>query len=331
MKKQLLLILLLAGSLVATAQQRRWITNPGQGQPAVRKMSCKGTREITEILIPRSFTPGSNCAFVYPPATDRGGYITGNNGYGDKEKMMACRLDDYHMSLPAKTDTIYALFSHKHVAGNGVVQARVYACDANGKPGALLGSSAELRVATINTSGVIPVAFGFASPVTITTEKFYVSVDFAGLYATGDTLALLNVEDGCADTDTSSAWERWEDNRLISLAESWPYRTDLAIFPSVLANGVAVQQTATKNDFAASCYPVPAKGNMTVCFTGQEHGTAVVMLKDITGKVISRQAALTEKGEAYRIPFEVSNVDHGIYFIEVVAGDRSSVIRTTIQ
>lgn len=329
--KRKLLILGMAMLAVWSADAQ----NRGKGATPAPKISVsrpvhKGTADVSGILIPPSFSSTNGCQLYYPTPTDKGGYLTGNNGYLDKEKLMAYRLAEYSAALPAHVDTVFALFSLKYLMGNGSVTAKIYSSNASGAPDALLATSAPVTVGAIDTTGNVLTTFTFANTVALPTERFYVSIDFNALYATGDTLALLNVADDCTDVDTTTAWEKWDDNTFISMISSWQFVTEMAIFPSITGAPLGVKGFV-KNDFGAACYPVPATDQLVVSFTGQDNGSTAIRMKDITGKIVSTMQLNTSKGNTYKVPFDVSNLSRGLYFVELSSGSNKGMMKVSVQ
>lgn len=152
--------------------------------------------------------------------SDGWGFVSGTNNYGDRAKAQL---------LPLQTDNdvvvreIWGWFSEVQTVGDGPVTANVYALNQNGDgPGDLLASSTSLKTSELNyvEGQAFPTAFVFDQPVSVNDIGFYAGIDISELYATADTVALWQTDDGCGDGSTS--WELFDDGVTWSnISTSW--------------------------------------------------------------------------------------------------------------
>jgi len=148
-------------------------------------------------------------------SADTGGYVTGNNGYGDLAKAnkfvipQACQLSgilfDFYYATGGPTDIEIAVWDN-----SGPINA----------PGEIIGST-TVPLSTIqndiNNNQMSYVEFN--EPITITTT-FYAGMILPTF--TGDTLVVWSNTDG--DTDPGIAWEQNPNNSwypMFSTSNSW--------------------------------------------------------------------------------------------------------------
>lgn len=271
-----------------------------------------------------------SCNLVYPSTAFTGGYVTGNNGYGDREKLMRYALSDYGVGLPAIIDTVYAAFSAKHIGMNGTLRAKVYASTSNGLPGILLATSNPVLVSAVDTMGVNRFTFP-SSMVNLTTNTLFLGIDLTDL-AAEDTVAILSVDGTCPYSDTLSAWEKQNDNNFYLMYSSWGYSAtyDMLIFGHVRTMTLGIGTTAS-GGLKARAYPLPATSELHIAFTGQDETPVRLSLKDLTGKTIRSHEVMTCKGGAGNTSFDVSGLGSGLYFVELASGNTRTILKVTIQ
>jgi len=184
---------------------------------AVANMSCDTVINLTS---------RDTLTYYINSADAGGGYLSGNNGYGDVEKAEALSGP-----LGGSLNGAFIGFGYANVlAGDSATTVTINAYDATGTGGA---PGATIATATV-TLGQIALSVGtgglyvpFTTPATLASNNFFISVV---LPTTGDTIVLLT------NTLTSldgNGWERWSDN-------SWnPYNTTYLTYPYYFGNDIA--------------------------------------------------------------------------------------------
>jgi len=334
MKKFLALSLLAlcAGHISDAQRQVHGFDKSGSNLRPIVQPAHKSTATVSGVLFPESFGTGSPCASsIYTYRDSTFGYYAGVNVYGDKELLMRYNLADFGVGLPATLDTVMAYFGAKYVGGNGNVRAKVYSANATGAPAALLATSGNKIVSSLDTTGGMT-GFTFAAPVTLTSTRFFVAIDVSSLYATGDTVGLFSTDDACATTNATDAWAKQADDMFYAFSDptnSYGFALDMAIFAHVHATTVGIGNTAM-NAFAAQAYPVPATDVVHVSFTGQDNGIVQLALKDMTGRVVAHASRATAPGGNYKVPFALSELGSGLYFVELASGAQKSIIKVLV-
>ncbi len=293
----------------------------------------KSTAIVSGTLFPESFGSGSPCASsIYTYRDSSFGYYAGVNAYGDKELLMRYTLADFGVGLPANVDTVMAFFGAKYLGGNGQVRAKVYAANGSGAPGALLGTSAGKTVSSLDTTGGIT-NFDFPTPVNLSTTTFFVAIDVSSLYATGDTVGLFSTDADCATTNDLDAWAKQANDMFYAFSDatnSYGFALDMAIFAHVNASTLGIAGGRI-NAFEAKAYPMPASGQLRVSFTGLEQGTMQLKLKDMSGRIAASASQATTPGVRYELPFELSSLSSGLYFMELSSGSAKGVLKVMVR
>lgn len=326
--KKLFTLALMVG-VTATAFAQRHISAAAM-KPATnvnRNHTANKTTIAGAMLFTASFL--DTTCFYYngqiDTATVDSGYVGGTNKYGDLQKLMLYNLNDFGLHTPANVDTIKMLFAAKAPVGNGLLVAHVY-----DSTGALLGTSNGMNVANVDTSGHYT-SFTFTAPVALTSGNFFVSLDLTGAYTAHDSVALYT-QIGCSSIDTNQAWDELADTTFLPASSylDWAVPVSYAIFPVIDAYQLGINNVATTT-FAAKFFPNPATATTTLSFVSPTTGNTQIQLKDITGKTVINHTVATVKGQSYDEMLDISNLNSGLYFCEIISGTNRGVIKVTVQ
>lgn len=158
--------------------------------------------------------------------SDNGGYVTGNNGYGDLAKAnkfvipQACKITgilfDFYYATGGPADIEIAVWDN-----SGPVSA----------PGEIIGSTTvPLSVLQNDINNNQRSFIEFEEPITVTTT-FYAGMILPT--TAGDTLVVWSNTDG--NTVPGIAWEQWSDQTWYAMFQnaSWGKNLAMAIFPIV--------------------------------------------------------------------------------------------------
>lgn len=158
--------------------------------------------------------------------SDGGGYVTGNNSYGDLAKANK-------FVIPQACVLTGILFDFYKATG-GPEDIEIAVWDNNGEnnsPGDIIASTTvPLSFIQNDINNEQSTFVSFVEPITITTT-FYAGMILPT--SAGDTLVIWSNTDG--DTNPGIAWEQWSDNSWYAMFQSstWLLNLSLAIFPIV--------------------------------------------------------------------------------------------------
>lgn len=210
---------------------------------------------------------GDECALEAVTVGIEGwGRISGMNFFGDLEK---AQLLEFQGSDQFQVVAALVFFEKPGIVGNSAVNCKIY--DRNpetGAPRAVKGFSNAVRMTEIqfNESRPVATAFSFEDgvEVNLTESRFFVSVDLSNLYASRDTLVVLQTVPDCGDG--SNTWELHNDGVSwypISSFSTWGINADFLMTAVVDFNDPTnVNDYISSNDlrlYPASPNPVSDK------------------------------------------------------------------------
>jgi PKD repeat protein len=254
--------------------------------------------------------PLSGTATLY--STTGGGYVAGNNEYGDLGK--ADYFDTY--SPYTKIYGAYFWFGHAVASGSENITFNVYN-GTSGTPGAVIGS-ATVPLSTIvsNTNSSLMTGVSFATPVTIP-GAFFVGVVLPT--TTGDTIALVTNTDG--DTSPGTAWELWSDNTwyAYSDASSWGLNMQNAIFPVVCSGVPGFPEIGTLESILI--YPNPANDILNINMVNYGKNDVKIEIYNSMGALVK-----TMNGNTSVLSINMSDEVSGIYYVTLTT-DEGTITR----
>ena len=303
MKKITLLLAAFAVTLSVSAQRSKVNTNSLEREVRVTSSnllsssnalrSTNGT--VTDTIYPASvFTVCGRLDSLTVYSLKGGGYLTGNNKYGDLQKGMLVK----HTGTGNVTGVI-ALIYPKKATGGGSASMKIYSVGTDKMPATLLGTSTSIATSTMTKELQ---TFVFTTPVTVTGNFF---AELALPTTTNDTIALFSTKQTCVLTDSLSM-EQFSDNSFMYLKTDWSVNFDLAIYPIVqtTTTGVAENNASSK----VSVFPNPANDVLNVNNIGKD---AKVVMVNSLGQVVYNTTA------SEKLTINTSDMKEGFYFVKI--------------
>jgi hypothetical protein len=293
MKKLYALAILLAFAFGAQAQVQRSYT-PSNFKMKAEKGNPSGMSAqalIDSVLFPKFYSSTeAYCDTLSGYFSDNGGFLSGNNGYGDLEKLMKFKF-------PA-TGTVTGLqvsMLKYTTAGTGTTQvyAAVYNPDNDGYPDSstrVLSTPITMRLLPAN--GIA--RFVFPNPA-VFADSFFVSLVLPQV--DGDTILVFQSRfgatrhpDDCASTDTAG-YERASDGTFLRVADSWGANFEFGMAPTIRYDDV----TAVKNHLAqlVKVSPVPSSKSVSVTLPSNLQGAVSWQILSTDGRVMSQASTRT--------------------------------------
>lgn len=252
-----------------------------------------------------------------------GGYVTGNNNYGDVAKGM--RFNNANGLANGGSISNVLLWAPIKSDNGGSFIVKIHEFGTTTTLGPVLGSvtiplsSVDTTLATgYAMAGGLPynVNATFSTPVAIPASKDVLVMVYLPTTA-GDTIALVSNTSGDWANAATHTFEIWNTNALNDFATAWQGNVNvaMAIFPVVnFVLGVE------ENAITASVYPNPANDVLNINLSANATSVSII---GMDGKVIS-----TEAINANTAAVNVSNLVAGVYFYEIVA-ENGTVVRNT--
>ncbi len=247
--------------------------------------------------------------------TGNGGYICGNNLFNDLAKANYFSSNDDLKITGMLVDFAVA------TGGNPQIEMAIWNNNgAQGGPGTKLASeSVDMNTIKSNLANNMMTEVVFDQPV-ILNHPFYAG--FVLPTDAGDTLAVWSNEDG--DTFPGTAWDLWEDNNWVAIADasSWGMNISMAIHP-VAEVQTGLFDRAEEAAFAVS--PNPGSG-LLVVEPGRSLAGGTLEVRSLQGELLGNFPI--DAGRE-RQTLDLSHLPAGVYLL-VLTGDRSSSTRKII-
>ncbi len=271
-------------------------------------------------------TLGLNEFFMGTPTlngSQGGGYVIGNNGYGDEAKAQM-----YLLTQGTLVEEILFWFGAKEYSSqdaNSKVVANVYNADGTGTttvgtaqpgaPGTVL-ASVNIFIADIDTTGAFTVAL-LPSPLYVAGD-FAVGFDVTTLTA-GDTVGCVATADGDAQ-QSELAWEKWSDNVWHTLFQAWPLDIDIAAWPVIDDNSASIDDQGFFDGIKlGQNQPNPAGSETTIQYEIQNNANVTFEMYDVMGrKVLSMNEGAQNKGK-HSINVTTERIASGTYYYSLKA------------
>lgn len=299
-----------------------------------------GNAEYTRSTID---TIGPGALFTAPVLNGsvNGGYVAGNNGYDDKQKVQIFYpTDASFVPVPYTITGALYWFGAKTVAGApGNLKLGVY--NINGTGTSQAGPVAcpnttivqdNVSMSAVDTSltlsGISAYMFSTPAPQTTLNPDGYYSVgvgfDVTALNeAGGDTIGCVlsgDGDDSPANGLPVAAWEQWSDNAWHSFEEdnNWDLSVDLAIFP-IGFNTAGVDDAYLNGVTVGAVSPFTGAGRFTYGVL-TDVNKATINIIDVRGSILFTKELANVQAGQYTLDYDGSDLAPGAYFIMFEAG-----------
>ncbi len=170
--------------------------------------------------------PGTPVMYISRNSSNvRNGYVSGNNGFGDKAKA------EYFASTAGYNRIAGGILKFGKATAAGASSSVTVAVwdntGANGSPGAIIGSQVvPISSIATNVAANQATTVNFTTPITVN-GPFYMGVQLSN--TPGDTVALITNTSG--DSPAGKGWEQLADNSWATYTSSWTLNISNAIAP----------------------------------------------------------------------------------------------------
>ncbi len=255
-----------------------------------------------------------------------GGTVSGNNAYGDLQKMQL--FDPTHGVAASGTITGVALWVPIKVDAGGSFDVAIWA-DNNGTPGTTTLATKTITIASVDTTtagyglagttGFFNVVANFSTPVAIpSNHKFWAGVILPT--TAGDTIALVTNTDGDF-ADTTNSGELWSDNTFHQMgdAANWGLKIAFGVYP-IVSYTAGINENMTE---VANVFPNPANDVLNINL--KENMTTVNILST-DGKLIS-----SNEVNANTTTVNVSDLTSGMYMYQITTSTGAVITNTFVK
>ena len=256
--------------------------------------------------------PGIN--YGLSPVTG-GGFVSGNNGYGDLAKM---QLFDENYGVTGTGEINSILFAIPFKQDNGGSFEAVIMEDNNGVPGNVLGSK-KVYLSTIDTAmtsfklikggWLSNLNVKFDAPINIpSNNKFWVCMVLPNTQV--DLVAVFSGEEGSFQDASTHVGEIWNDGTFHYFdgqSDTWKMKVSLAMFPTVTFGPLGTDSNQFLN---VSVYPNPAQNKLNIKSNNRINS---ITIYDLSGKQV--QEFLFNQTDQNEI--NISDLNSGMYSIRI--------------
>lgn len=329
--------MLAAMSVIMCAHGQTKLAGTAVPMNAVGIPVLSADRTVTDTLVGYSWTNTSAAGPVVYPAV--GGYVCGNNYYGDKAKVQAFSNSIGGISVEGAIIWFGAKQHDGSAGSSSHITVNEYSLDG---PGTSSAGSVATAPGTINAS--VDVAFSavdtgssfasgastfmFTTPVS-TSSDFAIGVDFSQL-GSGDTVGIVSSTNGDAG-GTEKSWEQAVDNSWSTLYVSWPLDVDLFVWALIDNNGNGITEQGFLNGARlGQNSPNPANGITSVPYDLETSSDQVSLrIFDAAGQLIATYNEGNKAAGHYAIAVETTGLPAGTYYYALTAG-KSRIARKMV-
>jgi len=262
-------------------------------------------------------------------ASPNGGYVSGKNGYGDREKIQV------YFPAPKPYSIIGCIFLTGYKSPTST-NPNSKACIKVKRFDATSTANAPFSVGPKETKDSVFINFNsinsgpdFESSITTTlftnpilvNSGYSIGVNFDSL-AVEDSLALYTTRDDSAKIYGRS-WEFW-NNRYQRIADTWGLNIDFGIFPIIdtLLTGIKILPI-----IKACVFPIPANDLVTINLQENIHEASILII-DMQGKVAFKQ---NYKQSHSTFQINASEMAAGKYIIRINGKEKMAVAPLVIM
>ncbi|MBA3665845.1 MAG: T9SS type A sorting domain-containing protein [Bacteroidetes bacterium] len=278
-----------------------------------------------------------------------GGYIGGNNGYGDKEKaeyfssaglvgnaniiggiVVFYKHATANIGTKGTSNLVFKIYAGNNTSGPTGLPLKTFTASITS---ILASATATNGVSycgnpnlTYNSNVMRPYSFNFPTPTAITGD-FFLSVQLPS--TTGDTAAIfVTGENGRTastgwELQTPSTWVPFNDGTTTS----WQLNASLAILPKISCATAINKNSVLDNNVVL--YPNPSNGMVNIITTLPGTQNLDITVYNALGQLVSSIKHNAISNDVFEL--DMKNQSSGVYFISINNGQEKIVKRLIIN
>ena len=270
------------------------------------------------ILLDTCFTnPGNGLRGYFDEGETYEGFITGSNTYSDYEKLQLLTYD--RSETYTINEVITGLYQSKaETIEEGYLLALIYdKLDGAGNLGVPLGLSDTLFLDDITFEDFV--SFTFSEPVEMTTDSFFVSIDFRGVYADlADTTGYVGIASTKIDCGSGEnvleIFPFGDELYFDTFRENWGLDLELFVLAVIDTDVTSTRQPLA--DYGATVFPNPVGDVATVRLSAKSSGKYLATLTDLNGRQLRRSVPEWVGGQQ-QVDWQVSDLATGMYLYHI--------------
>ncbi len=263
--------------------------------------------------------------------TTGGGYVNGNNQYGDSHK------GEYFTQPGISGNQVTGVIAYFYKNGNNGtggntannIAFQLYAGNNTTGPSGAAVRSNNVTLGTLATNGIqngtiLYYSHTFSSPYTLTANEFLAAVQLPT--TAGDTAVLYSRILGVPTTNT--AWEKngttWNP---YSSGAAWSSNGALALFPIICP--VSVGLAASSLNTQVAIYPNPSTGVINFAFALTKQSDVKIEVTNILGQTVYTSFEKNVSGDIKTI--NLGDINKGVYLVTVSTATEKLVRKVVID
>jgi hypothetical protein len=277
--------------------------------------------------------PGNQLVVFTVPSANGGGYVAGNNGYGDKIKA------EYHTQAGISGNRVTGVITYfyKNVnngtGGNatGTIAIQLYNGNNSTGPAGAAVKTENVTLGTLSTNGIqnqtiLAYAHTFATPYSLTANEFFAAIRLPT--TSGDT-AVVYMMDTLGGPAINTAWEQWSDNvwYAFSNQSAWQGNSTLGIFPIVCPASVGL--AASELNSQISIFPNPSSGIINLAFALKNQSNVKIEVTNMLGQTVYSETDNNVSAETKTI--RLNDAAKGVYLITVSTASEKLIRKVVIE
>lgn len=308
---------ILSASILLTTGLFAQRANNGNVLSENYQINRNSQRDVTDTLS-GNFISGCNVApTLY--GSDNGGYVTGGNGYGDKE-----------IAQFIETETQGSIYSTlvyiaaKEGGTNEDFHSKIYDGTLADGPSASVVTSNAVNYADLDTLGNYT-TFTFDSPQPYN-GSFYISFEVSQSSAL---YGIVSTGDGCAG---ESSWSLSSDDEWASINSTWGVDLGLYAFAEVDMGTVGIDNINLIERGSQKVFPNPANESANLIYSLTEATNITVRVYTTTGVLVDTYNPGIQNTGLNQLTINTTNLSQGMYIYSIatekgVRNGNFSVIR----
>ena len=285
--------------------------------------------DTAELFFPSWTMDCSNSFDLFGP-TNAWGFVSGMNEFIDlaKAQQLEFTLTPTYRLLGGICYVGEAI-----VVNDGDLQMNFYQLDAStGGPGEMLASSVTRKASDLilPDSFIRPTLFVIPPDMQPTLEdpNFFAGLHFGALYATLDTVAVLQTLVDCGDG--TNTWELVSspDTTWVDIKTSWDLDADFAITAVIAFDEATSDESFIKTaDLTLHpAFPNPTQDQVTLTYELDASGPVQVEILDYAGKRIARKSIQSQAGLNQEL-IQTQSYSSGLYYY-ILTSRKGSIAST---
>jgi zinc-dependent metalloproteinase lipoprotein len=277
--------------------------------------------------------PGDQLVNYTVGAANGGGYVSGNNGYGDKIKA------EYHTQAGISGNRVTGVITYFYKNGNngtggnatGTIAVQLYNGNNTSGPSGAAVKTENVTLGTLATAGVqnqtvLAYAHTFATPYTLTANEFFAAIRLPT--TSGDT-AVVYLMDTLDGQSINTAWEQWSNNAWYAFnnASAWGGNATLGIFPIVCPASIGLNASELNNQI--SIFPNPSTGIINLAFALKNQSNVKIEVTNMLGQTVYSDIESNVSAQTKTI--RLNDVAKGVYMITVSTANEKLIRKVVIE